>query len=194
MVEDGWDRLGASFSGFDSSLMLMVREFDWLNGRFGPDWQTFPLADWLLHDKVLLYQHDLFEKTFTTDPELLTWNLAYGYMLSYDWDTGTGGPWLGIDTAFQRALGPHYAGAPLTSYTQLAAGVTQTRFGTYSVVANWTNTPQAVDGFQIAPRGFLARTDDGSLAAGAFADPSGPVYRIVQNGQVTFTAPVPAAG
>ena len=31
MVEDGWDRLAASFSGFDSSLLLMEREFDWLD-------------------------------------------------------------------------------------------------------------------------------------------------------------------
>jgi len=191
MVEDGWDRLAASFSGLDSSLMLMEREFEWLTGRFGPNWTTFPLALWLFHDKVLLYQHDLFEKTFTADPQILTWNLAYGYMLSYDWDAGLGGPWLGIATAFQRALGPHYAGAALTAYTTLADGVTETRFGTYSVVANWTASPYVVGGLTIAPGGFLARTDDGSLVAGAFADPSGPAYRIVQNGQTTFQAPVP---
>jgi hypothetical protein len=194
MVEDGWDRLAASFSGLDSSLMLMEREFDWLTGRFGPNWTTFPLALWLFHDKVLLYQHDLFEKTFTADPQILTWNLAYGYMLSYDWDVGVGGPWLGIATAFQRALGPHYAGAPLTSYKTLADGVTETRFGAYSVVANWTASPYSVAGLTIAPGGFLARTDDGSLVAGAFADPSGPVYRIVQSGQTTFQAAVPAGG
>ena len=52
------------------------------------DWTTFPLALWLLHDKVLLYQHDLFDGTFTADPEILTWNLAYGYMLSYNWGSG----------------------------------------------------------------------------------------------------------
>ncbi len=194
MVEDGWDRLAASFAGFDSSLLLMEREFTWLTGRFGPSWETFPLALWLLHDKVLLYQHDLFEKTFTADPEILTWNLAYGYMLSYDWDAGVDGPWLGIATAFQRALGPHYAGVALTSYKPLAEGVTETRFGTYSIVANWTTEPYELDGFRIAPRGFLARLDDGSLVAGEFADPSGSVYRIVQGGQTTFSAPVPPAG
>ena len=194
MVEDGWDRLAASFSGFDSSLMLMERGFSWLTGRFGPDWKTFPLALWLFHDKVLLYQHDLFEKTFTADPEILTWNVAYGYMLSYDWALGLDGPWLGIATAFQRALGPHVAGGALTSYKELADGVTETRFGTYSVVTNWTTSPYDTGGFRIAPRGFLARTDDGSLVAGELADASGPVYRIVQGGQVTFSAAVPAAG
>ena len=93
----------------------MQREFDWLDQRFGPSWSTFPLALWLLHDKVLLYQHDLYDGTFTADPEILTWNLAYGYMLSYNWGAGLGGPWLGIVTAFQQALGPHFAGAALTS-------------------------------------------------------------------------------
>jgi hypothetical protein len=194
MVEDGWDRLAASFSGFASSLMLMQREFDWLDQRFGPDWQTFPLALWLVHDKVLLYQHDLFDGTFTTDPEILTWNLAYGYMLSYNWSGGLGGPWLGIASAFQRALGPHYAGLALTSYTQMADGVTETRFGAYSVVANRTGAPYLLGGYSIAPGGFLARTDDASLVAGEFADPSGPQYRIVQGGQTTFAAAVPAAG
>ena len=51
-----------------------------------------------------------------------------------------------------------------------------------------------VDGHSIAPGGFLARTDDGNLVAGEFADPSGPQYRIVQGGQTTFAAAVPAAG
>jgi hypothetical protein len=194
MVEDGWDRLGASFSGFDSSLMLMQREFDWLDQRFGPDWQTFPLALWLLHDKVLMYQHDLFDLTFTTDPEMLTWNLAYGYMLSYNWGVGLDSPWLQIVTAFQQALGPHYAGVALTGYAQLATGVTQTRFGTYSVIDNQSGSTYAVDGYSIASGGFLARTDDGSLVAGEFADPSGSVYRIVQGGATTFSMPVPAPG
>jgi len=194
MVEDGWDRLASSFSGFDSSLLLMQREFDWLDQQFGPDWTTFPLALWLVHDKVLMYQHDLYDGTFTADPDILQWNLAYGYMLSYNWNAGLDGPWLGIATAFQQALGPHYAGVALTSYTQLADGVTQTRFGTYSVIANWTGSPYVVDGSTIAPHGFLARTDDGSLVAGEFADPTGPEYRIVQNGQTTFTAAVPGSG
>ena len=191
MVEDGWDRLAASFSGFDSSVMLMQREFDYLDERWGSSWDTFPLALWLLHDKVLMYQHDLYDGTFTADPGILTWNLAYGYMLSYNWSAGLDGPWLRIATAFQEALGPRFAGVALTSYTQLADGVTQTRFGTYSVIADWTTSPYSVDGYTIAPGGFLARTDDGSLVAGELAGPSGPVYQIAQNGQTTFSAPVP---
>ena len=143
---------------------------------------------------MLLYQHDLFDGTFTADPEMLTWNVAYGWMLSYNWGAGLGSPWLGIVTAFQQALGPHVAGAALTSYTQVADGVTQTRFGNYSVIANWTNSGYGVNGMMIAPGGFLARTDDGSLVAGELSDSSGTKYRIVQNGTETFSMAVPPPG
>ncbi len=146
---------------------------------------------------MLLYQHDLCECTFTTDPEILTWNLAFGFLLSYTWDEqahSLESPWLAIVTAFQRALGPRYAGVALTSYRRIAAGVTEARFGTYSVVANWTHSPYALDGYRIAAGGFLARTDDGSLAAGELADVSGAAYRIIQDGRVTFSVPVPVPG
>ncbi len=195
MAEDGWDRLAASFSGFHGGLELMDREFRYPDRTWGAGtWEAFPLALWLLHDKVLLYQHDLCECTFTTDPQILTWNLAYGFLLSYTWDEQThslDSPWLPVVAAFQRALGPHYAGVALTSYRQLAAGVTETRFGRYAVVANRTGSPYRVGGMSIAPGGFLARTDDGRLVAGALTSPSGPVYRIVENGRTTFAAPVP---
>lgn len=195
MAEDGWDRLAAAFSGFHGGLMVMQRNFQYPNAQWGVGtWQAFPLALWLLHDKVLLYQHDLCECTFTTDPQILTWNLAFGLLLSYGWDEqahSLESPWLAIVTAFQRALGPRYAGAALTSYRRIASGVTETRFGAYSVVANWTGSPYALGGYRIAPGGFLARMDDGSLAAGEFADLSGATYRIVQDGKVTFSLPVP---
>ena len=85
MVEDGWDRLAASFSGFDGSLIMMQREFNWLDDRWGDgNWQSFPLALWLFHDKVLLYQHDLYPDTMTGDAAMLTWNAAFGYVLSFD--------------------------------------------------------------------------------------------------------------
>lgn len=195
MVEDGWDRLASSFSGFHGGLLLMQREHQEPDKLWGPgNWRPFPLALWLLHDKVLLYQHDLYEKTMTIDPEVLTWNEAFGFVLSYDWADNVASPWLTISGAFQRALGPRYAGVALTSFRDLTGGVTETRFGSYSVVANWTGSAYSTGGYRISPGGFLARTDDGSLVAGEFADASGPTYRIVESGKTTFTAAVPPPG
>ena len=84
MVEDGWDRLAASFSGFHGGVMLMAREFDWPGTHWGDgNWEPYPIADFLFHDKVLMYQHDLYEETMTDDPAVLTFNLAFGLVQSY---------------------------------------------------------------------------------------------------------------
>ncbi len=203
-VEDGWDRLAASFSGFHGGLMLMEREFVEPDRKWGEgNWDPFPLALWLFHDKVLLYQHDLYEGTMTADPEVLTWNEAFGFMLSYSWDVDAGtlsSPWLEIAGRFQRALGPYYAGVPLTRFEDAASGVTRTVFSGYSVVANWRAQPYTVAGYTIAPGGFLARSADGKVVAGAltaqFGVPlsAGTQYLIVENGRTTFSAGLRPAG
>ena len=47
--------------------------------------------------------------------------------------------------------------------------MTQASFGDYSVVANWNKTgPFQADGYTVAPEGFLARTQNGLVVAGAF--------------------------
>ncbi|PWU24567.1 MAG: hypothetical protein C5B48_05770, partial [Candidatus Rokuibacteriota bacterium] len=162
MAEDGWDRLAASFSGFHGGLLLMERQFKEPDVKWGSgNWVPYPLAGWLLGDKVLFYQHDLYEGTMTTDPETLTWNLAYGFVLSYDWEGSPdtlSGPWLDLVGRVQRTLGPYYAGKQPTAFRQLAPAVTETSYGDYSLVANWSRTqPFDLDGRRIAPLGFLAR-------------------------------------
>lgn len=187
MVEDGWDRLGDAFVGFHGGLLLMDRERDEPNTSFGAgNWEPYPLALWLLHDKVLLYQHDLFEGTMTADLAVLTWNMAFGFQLSYSWDRLTGSldsPWLELVGRMQKALGPHYAGRELTGYQELAPGVTVSTFGDFSVVANLTAGVYETDGYGVAPGGFLARGP--GVVAGAFTGtfagsplPAGTHYRI----------------
>jgi hypothetical protein len=174
--------------------MMMQREFQWLDDRWGNNWETFPLALWLFHDKVLIYQHDLYPDTMTGDAEMLTWNAAWGYMLSFDWRPDVlGGPWPKIVAAFQSALGPRFAGKALTGFDVPRPGITHTEFGSYSVVANTTSSTYEVDGLRIAPGGFLAR--DGGLVAGAFtgsfagrALSPGTHYLIIENGKTTFQA------
>ena len=174
-TEDGWDRLAEDFVGFHGSALSMEREHRWGAERFGAgNWEPYPLALWLVHDKVLSYQHDLFEGTMTADPEVLLFNLAFGMILSYNWDGDQktlDSPWLGLVGQVQRTLGPHYAGRPLAAFRRLAPDVTETVFGDYSLVANWSRTtPYEVAGHRLAPLGFVARTTDGRVLAGAFGD------------------------
>jgi len=172
MVEDGWDRLARDFVGFHGSLLMMARELDAPNQIFGTgNWEPYPLADLLFHDKVLMYQHDLYEGTMATDSEVLTWNMAFGFVSSSSWQTAPAetSPWLDLAVALQRDLGPHYAGVPLTDYRSLTPQVTQSTFGDLEVIANWdTNAVYTAGGYDVVPYGFLARTADGGILAGAF--------------------------
>jgi Domain of unknown function (DUF6259) len=172
MVEDGWDRLARDSVGFHGGLLMMARELDAPNQIFGKgNWEPYPLADFLFHDKVLMYQHDLYEGTMATDSEALTWNMAFGLVSSFSWQAAPAEPssWLDLAVALQRDLGPHYAGVPLTDYRTLAPQVTQSTFSDLDVIANWdTNAAYRAGGFDVAPNGFLARTADASIVAGAF--------------------------
>ena len=173
MVEDGWDRLAASFAAFHGSVLMMAREHDEPDRRFGAgNWTPFPLAPWLLGDKVLLYHHDLYPGTMTADPEVIAFNAAFGFAASYAWDERTqtlDSPWLQVASAFQRVLGPRIAGRR-PSFEGVADDVTTSTFGDVSVVTNWRDRGVTVDGFGLARHGFLARAQDGSLVAGAFVD------------------------
>jgi hypothetical protein len=175
MAEDGWDRLAASFSGFHGGLLQMLRQSDW-SARWGDgNWEPYPLANWLFGDKVLLYQHDLYEGTMAADPEVVTFNLAFGLVHSFNWDGEQGtieSPWLTLAGSLQRTLGPHYVGRPLTAFRTRDENVTESVFGgDYSVVANWNrDRAVVVDGRTIAPLGFMARRVGGEVLAGAFGE------------------------
>jgi Domain of unknown function (DUF6259) len=174
MVEDGWDRLAKSSSGFHGGLLDVQREAGEADYLFNAgNWEPYPMAQYVFHDKVLMYQHDLAEQTMTQDPATLTYNVAYGFLLSYFWDgqrDTLSSPWLDVVSTYQRALGPFYAGQSLQSYTSPAAGVTETAWPNMTVLTNWnTGRTHSVDGYGIAPDGFLARSRDGSVVAGTFS-------------------------
>jgi hypothetical protein len=205
MVEDGWDRLARDAVGFHGSLLMMSREVDLPNAFFGAgNWEPYPLATWLLHDKVLLYEHDLYDGTMAVDGEVLAWNMAFGLVSSYSWDALAPGenPWLDLVALLQRDVGPHYVGVPLSGYKDLSDGVVESTFGDLDVVANLA-APEtySVDGFGVVPHGFLARTQDGTLVAGAFAGAfdggtlsPGTHYIVVERTPASVTVRQPVGG
>jgi hypothetical protein len=140
----------------------MQRELQYVDHYFGAgNWQPYPLATWLLHDKVLMYQHDLFPLTMAIDGEVVTWNLAFGLMQSVEWHLGQEhDPWLQLAARLQSDFGPLYAGVPLSSFTQLAPGVTKSVYGKLTVIANLSAQPY--DG--IDADGVKATVPDGSLS------------------------------
>jgi hypothetical protein len=196
MVEDGWDRLARNSVGFHGSLLMMSRELDLPNMLLGAgNWQPFPLAVWLFHDKVLMYQHDLYDGTMATDGEVLTWNMAFGMINSYSWDalSPNANPWLDLVARLQRDFGPHYVGIALSGYQKLEPGVNKSTYGDLSVIANRDAArPYSLAGDDIAPGGFVAMTKD--LLAGAFEGSFGGVtlsagvhYVIVERAEASVT-------
>ena len=178
MTEDGWDRLAADGVGFCGSPLTGATSFNIAQQRYGIGnngnaklgagyWDPYPLATWLLHDKVFLYQHDLDEATTTDADEAITWDLAFGNMLHYLWQR-LNTPRGNLGSALQNAAGPYYAGQTLDSFTYLAPYVTASSFGALTVIANWQTSAFTVDGHGILPGGYLARTSDGVLIAGSF--------------------------
>jgi hypothetical protein len=173
MVEDGWDRLAKSFAGFHGGLLTVQRESAEADVLFGKgNWDPFPLAPMLLHDKVLMYQHDLAEQTMTTDHATLAYNLAMGLMLSFSWDGSSDSidsPWLDLVASYQHALGPYFAGQLLQSYKAVAPHITETGYPNLNVLVNWSGSDgYSTSGYGIAPNGFLARSGDGVVVAGTF--------------------------
>ncbi|MCA1596865.1 MAG: hypothetical protein LC772_10640 [Chloroflexi bacterium] len=121
----------------------------------------------------MLYQHDLALETMSNKPGVLTWNLAYGLMLSYNWE-GSGKswqsvPWSSLITWLQRDVAALYAGQSMTEYTNLSPHVTQTGFPAVRIIANWdAKNAYTAHGTTIAPGGFEATATDGTVVAGAF--------------------------
>ena len=176
MTELGFDRLTETEVGFHGSVLLPER-FGHTPGWWGTDtWHPYPLAPLTSRDKVLFYQHDLAPETMTVDKATLTWNLALGYMLSYDLGYGGGldNSWLELVGTFQKHVLARYASEAVTDFTNLEDGVTQTSFETFAVVANWDemytyNTGQHT----LPPSGALVINADGTLTAGVFTSYNG---------------------
>jgi hypothetical protein len=200
MVEDGWDRLARDVVGFHGGLLMMQRELAAVDQYFGAgNWEPYPLATWLFHDKVLMYQHDLYPGTLAVDGEVLTWNAAFGLIESLEWRPGwEADPWFRLAARLQQDLGPSYVGRPLQRFAALAPGVTRSDFGDVVVDANLSGA----DWNGIAARGFAAQTRDGAVTVHAYPgghwviaerDATGTIVRQPVGGDFGVSVPVAAA-
>ena len=174
MTEGGYDALMATESGFHSSILLS-KELGTTNDWWGDEnWRPLPIATMMGRDKTLFYQHDLATETMTHREEILAWNAAMGFMLSYDlfYSANGGGlhdPWLDIVAVFQNQVFSHYASELVLDYQPLNVEVTKTIFQETAVVTNWHNSANFnIDEHSISPQGMFVEKEDNSLLAGLF--------------------------
>lgn len=188
MTEDGWDRLAAWMVGFCGSPLTATTSFGPGTPRYGEGgsgnrvlgpgaWDPYPLAGWLLHDKVLTYQHNLEKVATATALQAITWNLAFGNMMSYLWP-GLTSPYpqpgperMRLAHLLQRLVAARYAGRLLDDFAYLTPDVTVSSWSDLQVIANWSdNESFELAGTSIVAGGYLARTVDGAVFAVAAAD------------------------
>lgn len=171
MTETGYDRLAETETGFHGSYRLGhvadQATADWWGDG---NWHVYPLTAFLTRDKTLFYQHNLAPETFTFDLPTLRWNLATGYMLSYDlnpseYGGGLESPWLDLVAIVQSQVLAQYADELATDFRFVAPEVSLTTFETFSVTADWDReTPYAIDSHVISPGGVYVSDHDTTVA------------------------------
>ncbi|NTW00743.1 MAG: hypothetical protein HGA19_05460 [Oscillochloris sp.] len=187
MTEGGVDRLAETELGFHGSVLLA----DWLgraDWRWGEGtWHPYPIAPMMLRDKVLFYQHNLAPETFTTNKATLAWNMAFGYMLSYDigktnFGGGISDPWMSLVGTFQKEVLSRYAGDRMVSYSSLKGAATRSLFEHATVITNWSSDTSYSTGYYvIPPYGAMVTSND--ITAGVFTSYGG---KPLQNGEHYF--------
>ena len=175
MCEGGFDGLMPYVIAFsDLSVNNALPPDETFNSWYGKgNWEVFPYALYVAHNKNGFYQHNLAHEVFTNSKEQLTWNMAYGHNLNQGywpaaWEKEQK-KWFYIDDAFQKAVACRFFGKKLTDFQRMGKEITFSRFEDIGIVANHSKvTPYEIEGFLLPPGGFLAKSQDDSLVAGIF--------------------------
>lgn len=168
-TEDGFDGLlnvESEFCGLTQELVPFPYDQDQLLSRRLPDadWEFFPLAQYVAHDKAFFIHHDLGAGVW--DRDALLWSLALGYgmslpMASDSLHDANRMRWLGFLVRVQETLGPHYMGAPLSTFRYLrgsgSRGVVEAVYGDMHVLVNLTDQPYGGGAAAIPTHSFSAR-------------------------------------
>ncbi len=167
MTERGFDRLARWEAGFCGGVLLdqRARDLDEVLGE--ENWEPYPLAQMLVGDKVLFYQHDLAPEVMTTDVSTLCWNIAQGHLLSYDLTAGISDPWVDIVATIQEGLVADYVGNRITDYMHLSDDVTRTSMDGWTIWRNWDQAASAVVAdVELPPDGCYVESFDGRIRGG----------------------------
>lgn len=146
-----------------------------LKERVSPQlWRIFPVAQILVHDKVMMNMHDLGQSV--NDYEDLAWVLGLGFGLQYRVsaqalindevrDGQKVREWLKWLSVLQRKVCARYIGEPLVFFEherddaklrEEDGGVIRAVYGSVRIVANLNSKPLEEGKHILAPHGFLA--------------------------------------
>lgn len=175
MCEGGYDGLMPYVVAFsDMAVNNSLPPDKIFNTWYGEgNWETFPYALYVAHNKNGFYQHNLAHEVFTDAKGKLMWNVAYGHNFTQgywpkEWEKNQK-KWFYIDDAFQKSLASRYFGKKLTDFQRIDGAVTFSRFEDIAIVANHSKSkPYRIESYIVPPEGFLAESEGGNLVAGMF--------------------------
>lgn len=172
-TEEGFDRLIPYELGFcNMSAANHLPPDDYFNIRFGDNnWQYFPLALYMAHDKIAFYQHNLAHEVFADTREKISWNMVFGHSLNI-------GRWVSdwnrqrydykIADTIQKEIISEYFGKKLTHFQILDEDVYCSQFKDIIVIGNFSKENYKVNRYTIVPGGFMVINKTGTLLAGIF--------------------------
>jgi hypothetical protein len=171
-TEMGYDRLMETVIFFFGSTRLHKISIGNTRRWWGDaNWHPYPMTSLMANDKVIFYQHNLPEVTTTISLENLSWNLAFGFSLSYWVDNSPDAitAWLDVASQLQARVVSRYAGERMTDYKELLPGVTQSVFPSVTVTTNWDEElPLSMNSHSTPPKGSMITSTDGCMVAGIF--------------------------
>jgi hypothetical protein len=182
-TEGVFDRIGNSVTGYAQTLRQKV--WNQILVHMGDEyehWVAYPFAADVLHDKVAFYQHDLNSEVWPGEEISLATYYSlngYNYMVDITKHLGEDEETIWALDAMQKSVNARTFGQPLLDVGTLdaAAGVQYTTWGStddpFAITAYFdvaeTGQSLALDGYDIAPGGFLARTTEAGVVAGMFS-------------------------
>lgn len=190
-TEQGYDRLIPLMSGFCGLASFTFPESMDYNIWWGEGaWEYFPIAQYLSHENVLFYHHNLAHEVFCDSHRKIAFYLAHGYnMYNGRWvsEWRNQERWFLLADQLQKHVVSLYAGQPLMNYAQIEPHrVIWSAYPDLGILANLSdNRDYPVLNHAVAPNGFIATDRQGAFLAGRFTrlygyDLSEPQYLVIQ--------------
>ncbi|MDH3538831.1 MAG: hypothetical protein OEP52_02450 [Acidimicrobiia bacterium] len=181
-TEGVFDRIGNSVTGYAQT--LRQKFWNQILAHVGQEyvhWTAYPFAADVLHDKVAFYQHDLNAEVWPGEEMALATYYSlngYNYMVDVTKHLGEDEETIWALDAMQKSVNARTFGQPLLD-ERTAPGSPGVQWRTWGplenpleITANFDvdtgDKPYVLDGYGIAPDGFVARTAAGDMVAGMF--------------------------
>ncbi len=181
-TEGVFDRIGDSVTGYAQT--LQQKFWNQILAHLGYEyvhWVPYPFAADVLHDKVAFYQHDLNLEIWPGEDRALATYYAltgYNYIIDVTKHIDEDEEIIWALDAIQKSVNARTFGQRLLTVDTLTPNhaIRRTTWGDpaapYEILANFdvTQTGQAyeIDGFGVAPDGFIGRSADGKALGGIF--------------------------